>query len=137
MFHVLPPFDENGNLPTGIHACSVDELVERFGHGSPEREVETDELLQLFDWCRRAGVWRVIVNGSFVTATESPNDVDVVILPGPDYPRDQSATDDEEIRWPFVQLLVAADDADLERWALEDFGTDRNRKPKGVVEVKL
>ena len=115
----------------------MDELVARFGHGSPEREVEIEELLQLLDWCRHAGVRRVIVNGSFVTSTASPNDVDVVILPGPDYPCGQAATGDAELRWPFVQLLVADDDADLERWALDDFGSDRNRKPKGVVEVKL
>jgi len=39
--------------------------------------------------------------------------------------------------WPFLQVLVAADDADLEIWAIADFGTDREGRPKGVVEVIL
>ena len=115
----------------------MDELEERFGFGSPEREVETQELLQLIDWCQRAGVRRMIVNGSFVTSKESPNDVDVVLLPGADYPRGQAEVGDEELLWPFLQVIVADDDADLDRWALDDFGTDRNQQLKGVVEVRL
>ena len=44
---------------------------------------------------------------------------------------------DEELIWPFLHVLVAADQADLEDWAMRDFGTDRQRRPKGVVEVIL
>ena len=39
--------------------------------------------------------------------------------------------------WPFLQILFAADEADLERWARDDFGTDREGRDKGVVEVIL
>jgi len=42
-----------------------------------------------------------------------------------------------EIQWPFLQVIYAADDADLEQWALEDFGTDRRSRSQGVVEVIL
>ena len=79
----------------------------------------------------------MIVNGSFVTSKVSPNDVDLVILPGADYPRDQQPVGSEEVVWPFLQVFVAADDADLEAWAFRDFGTDRDRRPKGVVEIVL
>src|ERR1017187_1792205 len=44
---------------------------------------------------------------------------------------------DEELLWPFLHILVAADDDDLVRWVLQDFGTDRYLRPKGVVEVIL
>ena len=111
---MIPPFDEFGNLPFGIHRCTVEELVTRFGFGSPEREAKTEELLELIG-C----------------------DVDVIILPDTGYPRDQHAIIDENAAWPFTQVLVAADDADLDRWALEDFGTDRMERQKGVVEVIL
>jgi hypothetical protein len=40
----------------------------------------------------------------------------VVFLPGPDYPRDRPKLDDEELVWPFLQIIVAADDADFEAW---------------------
>ncbi len=134
---MLPLFNEHGYLPLGIHPCTVVELVARFGSGSPDREVETQELLEFIDWARRAGVQRVIVNGSYVTDVTTPQDVDLVILPGPDYPNDQQSAVDEELIWPFLHVLVAADQADLEAWAMRDFGTDRQRRPKGVVEVIL
>jgi hypothetical protein len=43
----------------------------------------------------------------------------------------------EPSAWPFLQILVAADELDLERWAIGDFGTNREGRPKGVVEVTL
>jgi hypothetical protein len=65
---MLPAFDEFGNLPQGIHRATIEEVVQRFGAGSPEREVEEQELLLFTGWARRAGVRRLVVNGSFVTA---------------------------------------------------------------------
>jgi hypothetical protein len=133
---MLPPFDESGNLPRGIHQASVEEIVDRFGHGSPEREVEIRELMELIAWAKQHGVRRLVINGSFVTEKRDPNDVDVVLLPPRDEKR-QETMFGGELAWPFLQVLVAADDADLERWAADDFGTDRNGCPKGVVEVVL
>lgn len=134
---MLPPFDEFGYLPQGIHPCGIDELIAKFGGSSPEREVETQELIDFIDWARKADVDRVIVNGSYVTAKMAPNDVDVVVLPGADYPRGELACDQQEARWPFLQIIVAVDETDLEEWSLLDFGTDRYRRAKGVVEVLL
>jgi hypothetical protein len=61
-----------------------------------------------------------------------------VMLKVGNYPRDQpSANADEESLWPFLHILVAPDDDDLDRWILHDFGTDGYLRPKGVVEVIL
>lgn len=134
---MLPAFDDFGNLPPGIHRCSLDELVERFGTGSDERETECSELVHFIEAAKRAGVRRLLVNGSFVTGKLAPNDVDVVILPGHDYPRESPPRDSDELVWPFLQIIVAADDADFEAWAVHQFSTDRRKRPKGVVEVTL
>jgi hypothetical protein len=134
---MLPPFDVNGNLPAGIHRCTIDELRARFGSGSEERVTEISELLQFIEAARRAGVRRLLVNGSFVTAKPAPNDVDVVVLPGPGYPRQGPKLESDELVWPFLQIIVAADDADFEAWATQQFATDRKTRPKGVVEVIL
>lgn len=134
---MLPPFDDVGNLPPGIHACSLVELIARFGIGSEERKAEISELTQFIEAAKTAGVRRLLVNGSFVTGKLAPNDVDVVFLPGPDYPREGPRLDDEYLVWPFLQIIVAADDADFEAWATRQFATDRKRRPKGVVEVIL
>jgi len=134
---LLPLLDEFGYLPPGIHQCTVEELIARFGSGSPEREVETQELLDFMAWARRAGIMRIIVNGSYVTAKAAPNNVDVVALPGAGYPRGELACSEQEARWPFLQVFIAVDDSDLVEWSLQDFGTDRNHRVKGVVEVLL
>jgi hypothetical protein len=134
---MLPPFDQHGNLPAGIHLASMDSLVERFGSGSPEREVEIRELLEFIDWASTHGVRRIIVNGSFVTRKRRPNDVDLVVLPDTGTARENAFIDMKPSVWPFLQILIAADDEDLERWATRDFGTDRAGRGKGVVEVLL
>ena len=133
---MLPPFDEFGNLPRGIHPAPIEEVVDRFGHGSPEREVEGRELIELFAWARRSGVRRLIINGSFVTDKRDPNDVDVVLLPRKHQGHEEGMFEMEPA-WPFLQLLIPADEADVERWAVDDFGTDRDGRDKGVVEVIL
>jgi hypothetical protein len=84
-----------------------------------------------------AGLRRLMVNGSFVTGKLAPNDVDVVVLPGNDYPRSGLRLESEDLVWPFLQIIVAADDADFEAWATNQFATDRKTRPKGVVEVIL
>jgi hypothetical protein len=134
---MLPPFDDVGNLPPGIHSCSEEELVARFGSGSEEREAEISELRNFIEAARGAGVRRLMVNGSFVTGKLAPNDVDVVFLPGPDYPRQGQRLEADELVWPFLQIIVAADDADFEAWATRQFATDRRQYPKGVVEIIL
>jgi len=134
---MLPDFDDDGNLPSGIHRATIEEVVERFGHGSPEREVEVKELAEFVAWARRAGVRRLLVNGSFATAKGSPNDVDVVILPGPATLADPDFGQFGDAVFPFLQILIAADDTDFEQWATGDFATDRQGRSKGVVEVIL
>jgi hypothetical protein len=134
---MLPPFDDFGNLPPGIHLCSLAELVARFGSGSEERAAEISELVRFIEAAKAAGVCRLLVNGSFVTDKLSPNDVDIVFLPAVDYPRQSQPLDNDELVWPFLQIITAADDADFEAWATRQFATDRRKRPKGVVEVLL
>lgn len=134
---MLPAFDDNGHLPPGIHRCTIEELARRFGGDSEERATEMKELLQFIEAAKAAGVRRLMVNGSFVTGKLAPNDVDVVILPGPGYPGRGPKLESDELLWPFLQILVAADDADFESWATGLFASDRESRPKGVVEVIL
>lgn len=132
---MLPPFDDDGLLPPGIHRCSVEELVARFGAGSEERVVETLELLSFIEAARSASVLRLIVDGSFVTGKLAPNDVDVVVLPNPGGAAELDRLWNSELIWPFLSIIVAADEEDLENWALDQFGTDRRGRAKGVVEI--
>jgi hypothetical protein len=134
---MLPPFDEHGNLPLGCHRAYIEEITNRFGRGSVEREVEIRELVELIEWARKHGIYRLIINGSFVTDKRRPNDVDVVLLPCASAEGWEGLIELEQANWPFLQVFVAADETDLDRWAMDDFGTDREGRRKGVVEVVL
>lgn len=134
---MLPPFDDRGYLPPGVHRCSVDEVAERFGRGSPERQVEMSELRDFLEHCGRAGAKRALINGSFTTAKESPNDVDVVIWLAVGISTHDRTIFDETMRWPFLHIQVAPDEDVYRFWGTQHFATDRHEQPKGIVEVWL
>lgn len=133
---MIPDFDEHGYLPVGVHPASFDEIESRFGRQSEIRRVQTESLRWLVDLAKRAGVQRLIINGSFVTDQLEPNDIDCALLVGEGFPRDKEA--DREILGglPFLEIaLIGREDFDYLVDTL--FATDRQRIPKGVVEVTL
>lgn len=73
---MIPEFDARGLLPRGVHRATWEEVVERFG-GNPQRERLLDGLSNALVLLRNAGCQRIYINGSFVTAKELPNDIDV------------------------------------------------------------
>ena len=77
----LPDFDNQGELPEGIHQATIDEVAKRFGHGTPQRQTVTTNLLRIYHLAKATNkLDRLIIFGSYVTAKPSPNDVDVVLV---------------------------------------------------------
>ncbi|MCP4513894.1 MAG: hypothetical protein GY824_01520, partial [Delftia sp.] len=69
-------FNEDGNLPPGVHQADWDELTQRFGWTGRRRELLAG-LEAALEPLREAGCRRVFVNGSFVTDKDEPGDIDV------------------------------------------------------------
>jgi hypothetical protein len=61
-----------------------------------------ESLVWLVDIARRAGVLRVIVNGSFATDAYEPNDVDCALLIAPEYPTEVAADAELQDGLPFI-----------------------------------
>lgn len=77
----LPPSNELGDLPPGVHRTTMEVVVERFGHGSEQRRLVTRRLLHIFVLAQRTDhLSRLIVFGSYVTDKLNPNDVDVILV---------------------------------------------------------
>jgi hypothetical protein len=72
---VIPPFDSRGLLPQGLHWAEWDEITERFGTNPHRRRLLTG-LLRALQNLRGAGCGVAYLDGSFVTATPTPNDFD-------------------------------------------------------------
>ena len=131
---MIPDFAEQGYLPPGIHGAGLDEIAERFGQESELRRVEMESLRWLVDLARRAGVLRIVVNGSFTADAYEPNDVDCALLIGPDYPQDRTADAELQQGLPFVQAELVTQEA-FDYYVRTLFGMDRRGVPKGMIEV--
>jgi len=131
---MIPDCNDDGYLPPGIHPATLDEIASRFGRDSDLRQVQMESLRWLVDLARRAGVRRIVVNGSFVTDKLEPNDVDCVLLIGPDFPRDAAAEAELLAGLPFINMELV-EPAAFQQFTERTFATDRNLVAKGMVEV--
>jgi hypothetical protein len=132
---MIPAFDDHGYLPPGVHGATLDEIAQRFGRESELRRAEMESLRWLVDLALRAGVLRIIVNGSFVADVYEPNDVDCALLIGSEYPRDQAADAELQQGLPFIQAELLTQEA-FDYFVNELFATDRRDVPKGMIEVQ-
>ena len=71
----LPDFDANGNFPPGIYRVSLREVEQRLAWNERRRGLFSG-LEQALNNLFGAGVERVWIDGSFVTAKEEPGDID-------------------------------------------------------------
>jgi hypothetical protein len=77
----LPPFNENGDLPVGVHRATLRETIDRFGTENPQRMIVALRLEHIYRLASTtAQLRRFIVFGSFITAKKDPNDVDVFMV---------------------------------------------------------
>src|SRR5262245_36678426 len=120
---MLPPFNEKGLLPEGIHDCSLDEAEARFGRfqRSDRRPGLWSEFRQFVNEAKATGLASaILLNGSFITAKPDPNDIDVilVVLPDHDFTRDLLAAEYNVLsaqrvkRRRKLDLLVARENSD-------------------------
>lgn len=76
-----PVFMDNGDMPPGIHPGTLREVIARFGTLSPNRMLIALRLERTYRLAAVTGqLARFIVFGSFITAKEDPNDVDIFML---------------------------------------------------------
>jgi hypothetical protein len=133
---LIPPLNQNGYLPPGVHSATLSEVIERFGHGSDQREAESQSLLWLVPLCRDAGIQKILINGSFVTDALEPNDVDCALLTGNNYIETAAPVQRLRRGLPFLEIKIV-NSADYTWFASVMFASDRAMIPKGVIEVVI
>lgn len=78
----IPPLDNDGLLPVGVHLCTIEEVAATFG-----RFERSDRRIQLVGRLKRYFaelqsvdlVKFLILDGSFVTSREEPGDIDILL----------------------------------------------------------
>lgn len=144
---MLPPFNANGNLPPGIHVCTWEEFVARFGT-TQHRLTLITELKQAMEKLREAGCLTVYVDGSFVTNKLVPGDFDACWeVNGVDMNRLKSiapallkfeakrAAQKAEYGGEFLPAGWPADTAGT--LFPDFFQMDRDGNPKGIIALDL
>ncbi len=131
---MIPFFDDSGFLPPGVHPATLDEIAARFGREPELRRVQMESVRWMVDLAVRAGVQRIVLNGSFVTDIMEPNDVDCVLLIGPGFPEDPAAEAELRGGLPFLDIALVRQRR-FDRLVNVFFATDRFDTPKGMVEV--
>ena len=79
----IPPFNQHGWLPEGVHDCLLEDAAKRFGsfQKSDRRPQLWAKFSQFVIEAKAGGVvLYVIADGSFVTAEPAPNDIDLVLV---------------------------------------------------------
>jgi hypothetical protein len=127
---MIPPFNESGFLPSGVHAATLGEIRDRFGEASEIRRAQMDSIGWLIDIAHRAWVSRIILNGSFVTDIMEPNDVDCVLLIAPGPSKDQMAEDELLQGLPFLDISLVGP-KDFDYFVRRFFALDRAQRTKG------
>lgn len=79
----IPPLSVQGFLPPGVHEATLEEVEERYGRfRSNEKRVELFAKLRRYitELATWGNVQEVLIDGSFVSSKESPNDIDLIVV---------------------------------------------------------
>lgn len=132
---MIPPFDERGNLPPGIHLARWAEILERFGENQWRREL-LDGVGRAAHELRGAGCRRVWLDGSFVTDKEFPADFDLcyeLVSTQVDLLRPQLLDRRTAKAVYGGDILPTHPPLSF----LDFFQRDRDGRPKGIVEIDM
>jgi hypothetical protein len=79
----IPPLNAYGWLPEGLHDCTLEEVASQFGvfQRSDRRTQLWAKFLEFVREAKACGwIETIVVDGSFVTANPTPNDIDLILV---------------------------------------------------------
>ncbi len=141
----IPEFRSDGYLPPGLYSATEAEILFRFGAPTRRRRRLALRVRRWIELARKTCARRLLLDGSFVTAKDEPNDVDAVVLLSTTFQDllDESMEAALELEEMLLtrrheEIFAAEDDTDWQEWA-EFFSRTREAdgRRKGLVEVQL
>jgi hypothetical protein len=141
----LPALTSGGELPLGVHAASVREVLDRFGAGTAQRRTVGLRLDRVYRVARETGrLVRFVVFGSFVTGKAEPNDVDAFLVMADTFDASRLAGDARllfdhaaaqahfgaSVFWVRRRAAWPDEQATVEFWQMKRDGSRR-----GIVEI--
>lgn len=146
---MIPAFTEGGVLPPGMYRASLEEIAPRYGRFQrTERRPQLLAILREFIAEVRQCRWiqRLLLVGSFVTARDEPNDIDVLLIFDRDADFIALLPHEYNVLYqrgalrrfgPALDLHVVAEGSEALERLLRFFQRDRSGNVVGIVEVVL
>lgn len=145
---MIPSFDENGNLPPGIHEATFDEVIARFSLPRSRKRTSRTQKLKAFYQFVRPFALQIYIDGSYTTNKLSPGDVDLLVLLKSDFDFKSKASarlhrfvNDEKTFHLHIFAVSEGHPEEGELWRLVDFFQQNNREnppvKKGVILIKV
>jgi hypothetical protein len=146
----IPPFNEHGWLPEGVHGCTVDEARMRFGsfQGSDWRPRLWRNFVEFLNEAKGSGFVKfVVLDGSFVTAKPDPNDIDLILVVDAKHdfsanlrPNQYNLLAQKCVRKRFgFDIVIVKDGSNNMQQAIEFFQQVRQRAggKKGILRITI
>lgn len=141
---MIPEFDENGNLPPGIHEATFDEVLERFSKPKTARRKGRTRTLHSFYAFIKRFATAIYIDGSYTTNKPAPNDVDIIVLLRGDFrfnsppgKRLEWFRYNKENRRHLHIFPIHEGDNDRFTFYLNFFQTTRDLNRKGIISVRI
>jgi hypothetical protein len=141
---MIPDFVDGKILAPGLHLCTFDEVLERFGKGA-RREHLCRELRELASRAAGCSFLGLIIWGSFPTACADPGDLDLMFITRPGISKESlppecaQLLESDRSRERFGHdFLSCTDDPVVIGYLSRHLGYDnRTDKEKGMLRLKL
>lgn len=148
--NMIPKFNTDGLLPSGLHLASIDEVEKRFTHNDHRGKI-FDGFKKAISSLKQCGCKYVYLDGSFVTTKQLPSDFDAcweeegvdifalrVIEPVLLEFSNNRAAQKAKFMGEFFPAKLAAENKHPHRVFLDFFQTDKNTgHTKGIIKIKL
>jgi len=139
---MIPKCNNDGYLPKGIYKATLKQIEKRFGRSNKRRKKLFQNLRALVNLSRKhkKGIERFLLNGSFVTSKKLPDDLDCILIFNDCF--DMNSPDIEKLYhakklFNAHLFIFMKENAEQYKKLIAFFGYDRERKPKGYLEVVL
>ena len=137
--YMIPEFNKYGNLLDGIYKVTLKEIKKKFGSGTLQRKKLFSNLNSLTKLLSKNKniVIRFIINGSFVTNVEFPNDIDCIIIFSKKFPHDSLLIKLKKFKAMHIFDYTEYIDAFEYNGMINLFRHTRDSRLKGILEVEL
>ena len=137
---MIPEFNKYGNLPAGIYNTSIEEIGKKFGIESSQRKklFKNLESLNKLLLKNKNVIKRFLIDGSFVTDVEFPEDIDCILIIKKNFSFTSSfAKKMENSKAIFgIDILPFTEEEPYQyKYWINYFSHTRDKKIKGLLEV--